>query len=176
MAFSDPEKIIEEVGIREGSIVVDLGAGSGFYSLAAAKATGDAGKVYAVDIQQELLSRLKNTAQTAKLRNIEVVHGNIEKLHGTKIADGLADIVIVANVLFQVEDKEGLADEVMRLLKSGGRLLVVDWADSFGGMGPEESAVFNQQDSRGLFEKKGFAFDTGIPAGDHHYGLIFRKN
>jgi len=175
MAFSDPAKIIDDVGIQEGSTVADLGAGTGFYSMAAAKAVGANGRVYAIDIQQELLSRLKNAAHQAKIHSIEVIHGDIEHVNGTRILENSVDMVITANVLFQVEHKEGLADEALRILKSGGRLLVVDWSDSFGGLGPQPSMVFTQQDARALFEKKGFVFVTGVLAGDHHYGLIFRK-
>jgi ubiquinone/menaquinone biosynthesis C-methylase UbiE len=175
MAFSDPAKIIEDIGIQEGSIVADLGAGSGFYSLAAAKVVGPAGKIYAVDIQQDLLTRFKSAAHQAKLLNIEVIHGDIEQAHGTRIADRTIDLAIAANVLFQLENKEGLADEALRILKPSGRLLVVDWSDSFGGMGPQPNMVFTQQAARTLFEKKGFTFVTAVVAGDHHYGLIFRK-
>jgi SAM-dependent methyltransferase len=85
------------------------------------------------------------------------------------------DVVIVANVMFQLDNKIGLADETLRILKPGGRILIVDWTDSYGGMGPSSNMVFTQQMAKELFESKGFIFVTGIIAGDHHYGLIFRK-
>jgi ubiquinone/menaquinone biosynthesis C-methylase UbiE len=175
MAFSDPAKNIDQLGLQEGVSVADLGSGSGFYALAAATAVGSSGRVYAIDVQQELLTRLKNQAHNAKLHNIEVVHGDIERLNGTRLREQSVEVVIVANVLFQLDHKEGLVDEVLRILKPGGRILIVDWAESFGGMGPQAEMVFTQQAARELFEKKGFSFVTGIVAGDHHYGLIFRK-
>ncbi|MCC2630670.1 MAG: type 11 methyltransferase [Candidatus Paceibacter sp.] len=176
MAFSDPTKIIEDVGIQEGSTVADLGAGTGFYSMAAAKAVGPNGRVYAVDVQQDLLARIKNTAHVGRVHNIEVIHGDIERLNGTRLREQSVDLVIVANVMFQLENKVGLLDEAKRILKPNGRILLVDWSDSFGGMGPQASMVFTQQDAKTLFESKGFAFVTGVVAGDHHYGLIFRKS
>jgi ubiquinone/menaquinone biosynthesis C-methylase UbiE len=175
MAFSDPKKIIEDMSIQEGSRVADLGAGTGFYSLAASEVVGPNGRVYAVDIQQDLLSRLKNSAHNVKSHNIEVIHGDIEHVGGTRLLEQSIDVVIVANVMFQLDNREGLADEALRILKPSGRILVVDWSDSFGGMGPQPNMVFTQQTARELFEKKGFVFVTGILAGDHHYGLIFRK-
>ena len=54
MAFSDPQKNIDQLNIGEGKTVADLGAGSGFYTMAAAKAVGPSGRIYAVDVQQEL--------------------------------------------------------------------------------------------------------------------------
>jgi ubiquinone/menaquinone biosynthesis C-methylase UbiE len=175
MAFSDPAQIIENIGIQEGATVADLGAGTGFYSMAAAKAVGTTGRVFAIDIQQDLLSRLKNNAHNARIHNIEVLHGDIEHINGTRLREQSIDLAIAANVMFQLDSKEGLADEVKRILKPGGRMLVVDWSDSFGGMGPQANMVFTQQDARALFEKKGFTFVTGVVAGDHHYGLMFRK-
>jgi ubiquinone/menaquinone biosynthesis C-methylase UbiE len=176
MAFSDPAKIIDDFGIQEGAVVADLGAGTGYYSLAAAKAVGANGRVYSVDIQQDLLSRLKNAAHAAKIRNIEVIHGDIEHVNGTRLREHSVDAVIVANVIFQLDNKEGLADEAVRILKPSGRVLLVDWSESFGGMGPQPNMVFTQQQARELFEKKGFTFVSGVVSGDHHYGLIFRKS
>jgi ubiquinone/menaquinone biosynthesis C-methylase UbiE len=175
MAFSDPQKNIEQLGIQEAGTVADLGAGSGFYTMEAAKAVGPNGRVFAIDIQQDLLSRLKNLAHQSKIHNIEVLHGNIETLNGTRLREESIDVVIVANVMFQLDSKEGLVDEAKRILKSSGRVLVVDWTESFGGMGPQPESVFNQSEAKALFEKKGFSFVSGIVAGDHHYGLIFRK-
>jgi ubiquinone/menaquinone biosynthesis C-methylase UbiE len=175
MAFSDPQKNIEQLGIQEAGTVADLGAGSGFYTMEAAKAVGPNGRVFAIDVQQDLLSRLKNSAHQAKTHNIEVIHGNIEELNGTRLRENSVDVVIAANVMFQLDSKEGMVDEAKRILKSSGRVLVVDWIESFGGMGPQPESVFNQSEAKTLFEKKGFSFVSGIVAGDHHYGLIFRK-
>ena len=175
MAFSEPQKIVDDFGIREGLTVADLGAGTGFYSVAAAKSVGEHGKVYAVDIQQELLSRIKTVAHDNHLKNIEIVHGDIEHPGGTRLADGLADVAIAANVLFQLEKKENFAREAFRIMKSGARLLLIDWSDSFGGLGPQPEFVVTAPMARELFEKSGFNFASGIVAGDHHYGLIFRK-
>ena len=175
MAFSEPKKIIDDFGIREGVTVVDLGAGTGFYTLAAAEAVGDYGKVYAVDVQQDLLSRIKTTAHIRHLKNIEVIHGDMEQLGGTHLKDNIADVGIAGNVLYQIEHKEDFVHEVFRILKSGARLLLVDWVDSFGGLGPQPEFVVTSSQARELFEKNGFNFVSGIVAGDHHYGLIFRK-
>jgi ubiquinone/menaquinone biosynthesis C-methylase UbiE len=175
MAFSDPQKIIEAFGISEGATVADFGTGTGFYAVAAAKAVKDIGKVYAIDIQQDLLNRLKNSAHISKLNNIEVIHGDVEHSGGARIKENSVDVAIVANILFQAENKESLVEEAKRIVKPGGRVLVVDWSDSFGGMGPRPESVFSKEEARSLFEKKSFVFVSELFAGDHHYGLIFRK-
>lgn len=173
--FSSPEQIIEQLNLKHGSRVADLGAGSGFYSLAAARAIGDKGKVYAIDIQKDLSERLKKEANRQGFFNIETLWGNVEKMGGTHLKDELVDLVIAANLLFQLEDKHDFPLEVKRILKPNGKVLVVDWLDSFRGMGPAPHYVFTAAKARELFERVGFTFDRQIRAGERHWGMLFRK-
>ncbi len=175
MNFSDPQKNIQQFGLIEGMKVADLGAGSAAYTIASARQVGTSGRVYAVEVQKELLSNIKNTALKQGLSNVEVIWGDIESLGGTKIKDHSIDAVIISNVLFQAEDKQGVVNEAKRILKPQGRALVVDWKDSFGGMGPHPDHVVNEQSAKKLFEVGGFSFDRSITAGDHHYGFIALK-
>lgn len=172
--FSDPQKNIAMLGVDHGMKVVDLGAGSGFYTIEAAKKAGASGRVYAVDVQQDLLSKIKNSAGLAGLHNIEVVWGNIEKLGGTKLREAIADRIIISNTLFQVEavDRDNLALEVKRLLKSGGKLLVVDWSS---GSPLSPKTLVPQILAEGIFQKVGLTLEKTFDAGDHHYGIIFKK-
>jgi len=173
--FSDPVKIVEQCGIQVGQDVADFGSGTGAYSIAVSKALMSTGRVYAVDVQKDLLTKLKNTAAEAGLYNIEVVWGNAEKLGGSKLRDNSIDLVLLSNVMFQMEDRPSAIKECKRVLKPGGRVLVVDWADSFGGIGPQPVHLFKKEDARDLFEKSGFHVDREIAGGSHHYGFIFKK-
>ncbi|MES2437178.1 MAG: methyltransferase domain-containing protein [Patescibacteria group bacterium] len=176
MAFSDPQKNIDSLGLAEGSYVADLGAGSGFYTLAAAHTVGAGGRVYAIDVQQELLTRIKSSAHAAHYTNVEIIHGDIERLGGTRLKDQSIDVAFVCNILFQVEKKDDFIIEVKRILKSGGRVLVVDWAESFGGLGPHPDHVVTEDVATELFKKHGFVSVNTMDAGDHHYGFVVRKN
>jgi ubiquinone/menaquinone biosynthesis C-methylase UbiE len=176
MAFSDPQSNLEKFGLSEGSIIADLGAGSGFYTLAAARLVKESGKVYAVDVQQELLARLKNVAHQSKMHNVEVIHGNIEKVGGTYIRENSIDAALICNVFFQVDQKEEFLKEVKRILKVNGRILFIDWEDSFGGMGPQPEHVVTEKSAEEYLQKAGFTRVDSFDAGDHHYGFIFRKS
>ncbi len=173
--FSDPKRNVEQLGLTPGMKVVDMGAGSGFYTLAAAELVGGSGRVYAVDIQKELLDRIKNEAAKRRLTNIEAIWGDIEKAGGTKLQAGIADAVIVSNVLFQIEQKAVFVDEIKRILKPKREVLIVDWTDSFGGMGPDGKSIVTEEAAKQLFESHGFMLTRSIRPGDHHYGLIFSK-
>ncbi len=173
--FSDPEKNIEQFNIGKGSLVADFGTGSGSYALALSKAVGESGKVYAIDVQKDLLDKLKKHIQEMHLLNIENIWTDLDNLGGTKLREGYLDAIIASNIFFQLEQKDYAAMEIKRILKRGGRVLVIDWSESFGGMGPEPQAVFSGQKAKELFEKHGFEYERDINAGTHHYGLVFRK-
>ncbi len=174
MAFIDPKNNIEQFGLSEGMRVADLGSGSGFYVIESSKVVGGEGRVYAVDVQKDLLEKVKASASLEGLNNIEIIWGDIEKLGGTKLADASVDAVIISNTLFQVEEKDNLLIETGRILRPNGRVLVVDWTDSFNGLGPAPESVFTGQQAKDLFQKNGFVLDKEISAGEHHYGFILK--
>lgn len=174
MAFSEPEKVLKQFSVGEDWHVADFGVGSGAYALLAGK-HASSGRVYAIDIQKSLLAKVKKEAEEKGIRNIDVIWGNAEKRGGSHLGDGSVDGVIVANLLFQVESKKGVAEEAYRILRHKGRALVVDWTDSFGGLGPHPESVFGKEKARRVFEEAGFEYEQEIDAGEHHYGLILKK-
>lgn len=173
--FSDPTKNIEQSGIQPGMEIADLGSGSGAYSIASAKALVSTGKVYAIDINKDLLNKLRNEGVKQGLYNIEVIWGDIDKFGGTKLRDYSVDMALACNILFQLENKDEVVKEIKRILKPGGRVLVVDWSDSFGGLGPKPQAIVRRDVALEMFEKNGFHLEREISAGSHHYGLILKK-
>lgn len=172
--FADPSKIIDQLELTTNLVVADLGAGTGFYTIAAAKKMkGGEGRVYAVEVQRDLLKHIEEIAKKDALTNIDYLWGNIEKRGGTKIRDNTADVVIASNILFQVEDRAGFIEEIKRILKPGGKLLLVDWSESFGGMGPKPDHVIAAVDAQKMLEAAGFNKQKDVEAGAHHYGIIF---
>ncbi|MCK9352139.1 MAG: class I SAM-dependent methyltransferase [Candidatus Paceibacterota bacterium] len=168
----NPEETIKPLLLRDDSKVADLGAGSGVFTLAATKFLYT-GKVYAVDVQRGLLPLIASKIDSDHQKNVEIVWGNVEEPGGTKLKSGSIDAVIFANMLFQISRKDIAIEEIKRILKEGGKLLVVDWTGSFGNMGPREEDIVSKGSARDLFEKNGFVFVTDTPAGDYHYGMIF---
>jgi ubiquinone/menaquinone biosynthesis C-methylase UbiE len=173
MNFSDPRSNVLQMGLRDGMKVADFGAGSGHYTLAAAAAIGNEGRVYAIDVQEDVLRHLKDSGHRVGRRNIETVWGNIEKAGGTKLRDQSVDGVILSNTLFQLEHKEAVVKEIKRILKSQGKLLVVDWAGAYGGMGPLPEHVVSEHDAEELFITGGFYKLKDFRAGPHHYAIVF---
>jgi ubiquinone/menaquinone biosynthesis C-methylase UbiE len=174
--FSNPLKNIDQFNVDPGHIVADFGSGSGHYTIALSKKIGNSGKVYALDIQKDLLEKLKKTSEGLGLSNINVIWADLDEERGSGLADEIIDRVVATNILFQVEKKDNLVKEIHRVLKTKGRVLLIDWSESFSGIGPQAQDVVKQDVARVLFESHGFVLEKEIQAGDHHYGLIFRKS
>ena len=174
--FSDPQKNIAQLDVREGDHVADFGAGSGAYAFAIAKRVGSSGRVYAIDVQKDLLAKLKNEAHRQNISNIEIIWSDLDDEKGITLLDASVDACIVSNLLFQVSSKERVAIEALRILKPGGKVLVIDWDDSYGGLGPTKQHVFPKQSALELLTEKGFIYEKDIDAGAYHYGMIFKKN
>jgi ubiquinone/menaquinone biosynthesis C-methylase UbiE len=171
--FADPQANILQMGLHEGMKVVDAGAGVGHYAFAAAKIVGSSGKVYAIDVQEDVLTRLRADAAHRKLRNIETIWGNLEKPGGTMLKDGSVDAVIFSNTLFQLEKKEEAIKELKRILVSGGKLLLIDWAGYYGGLGPAAAHVVSEHTAEELFIGAGFHKAKSFRGGAHHYSILF---
>lgn len=175
MRFVIPEHAVSHFHLREGDAVGDFGAGAGYFTKALSQAVGGTGVVYAFEIQKQLTEKLADLARTEHLSNVEIVWGDIEAQSGCKIPDGRLDAGVLVNALFQMEDKEAALREIARLIRPGGKLFVLDWSESFSGMGPQPGDVLTPDAARTLAEGAGFTFERDFPAGEHHYGLAFRR-
>lgn len=172
--FLDPNDTVKYLLIHDDWHIADLGAGSGAYTLAAAKYV-PTGKIYAIDINREILPFIKAKMLAHGHENIDVVWGDIDRPGGTNVGDASMDAVILANTFFQIENKNSAVQEIKRILKPGGKVLFVDWVGSFGNTGPREEDVVLPAAAKIAFEKFGLVFKEDVPAGEYHYGMIFYK-
>ena len=173
--FVDPATVATHFYIKEGDKVADFGAGSGYFMEILAKQVGDEGTVYACEIQKDLSVKLGETARSKGLSQIHPLWCDVEEIGGSKIPDGELDVAIVVNTFFQFEDKDVSLQEMLRTLRSGGKLFIIDWSESFGGLGPQPDQIISELDVKALAEQQGFVMERSFDAGDHHYGLAFRK-
>ena len=176
LIFSNPREAVLQLGLTEGIKIADLGCGTGHYAAAAAGAIGERGKVYAIDVRNDVLqhaTRVQGIMHPHHRRGvIEPVWGDIESVAGTGLRDAWVDAVIVANVLFQIDRRDALMAEIRRIVKSGGKTLVIDWAGSYGGMGPAPAHVIPEHEAEALFIDAGFHKVKSFRAGPHHYGIV----
>jgi ubiquinone/menaquinone biosynthesis C-methylase UbiE len=168
--FLNPNEVLNQLKLSGEMIAADFGSGSGGWAIPLAKRL-KFGKVYAIDILEEPLSALKNKAEIERVYNIETITSNVEK--GVKLPDLSCDLVLVTNLLFQVEDKKRVLTEAKRILKKGGKILVVDWLlEAF--QGPKEGRI-SPEKIKEMAKNLSLKLEEEFKAGIYHYGLIFTK-
>lgn len=173
----NPQILLEkELGLQFGHQVADLGCGgAGYFTLPAARLVGSRGKVYAVDILKPALDGVLSKARLDNILNVETVWSDIERVGVTKIPADTLDGALLINIMFQSRKNEHILKEAYRLLKSGGKLLVVDWKVEPTPFGPPQDNRLSPQTIATLAKKIGFATEKEFEAGPYHYGFIFNK-
>lgn len=161
--FLNPKKVLEEVPVFKEMSIADFGCGSGGWVIPLAQNLKDA-KIYALDVLKEALSALRSRAEIEKVYNIRTVQCDVER--GTDLQSNAMDLVIMSNLLFQVDDREATIEEGRRILRKGGKLLVVDW--TVEGNTSEEKLD-------GEIKNKNFIFVKKINAGAQHFAILYEK-
>lgn len=174
--FLDPAKVLFQAGLAASQIVADLGSGNGFFALAAGKIVGPSGKVYAVDILADALDFTTTDARIAGLTNIQTLRCDLELPHAcVSINEGSADMVIFSNIVHEIVNKINLFAEAYRLLKSGGKLLIVEWSDQASPIGPPQATRVKRLEVERLARDSNFKLDKIVETDQYHYGLVFIK-
>jgi ubiquinone/menaquinone biosynthesis C-methylase UbiE len=174
--FVEPSVVASHFHLTEGDVVADFGAGSGYFLRALSGAVGSSGIVYACEIQKQLVEALGRVAEEQHLPNIRPLWSDLEEIGGIPLGDSTLDTGLLINTLFQLENKPTALAEMARLHKPGATFFIIDWTESFAGLGPHPSAVVTEADARALAEAAGFSFARSFDAGDHHYGIALRKS
>jgi ubiquinone/menaquinone biosynthesis C-methylase UbiE len=117
-------KLMPSLDIKEGQVVVDLGAGSGFHTMKLSKLVGAEGRVYAVDIQPEMLDIIGKRVQKDKITNVVLVHST-EK--DPKLPAGKIDMILMVDVYHELAYPYEVTRELVKALKPGGRLVFVEF-------------------------------------------------
>lgn len=162
------EEIIRELGIAADDMVADLGAGSGYFTVPIAKVTREA--VYAIDVEPKMLDILKENAAKEGVQNIQYLVNDLEQI---ELARDTVDKVIVAFVLHEVANLGKAIDEMKRILKPGGKGLVLEWEAVESEMGPPLAERIPSTELASTLQKHGFTVDVSHPT-EAHYQLTLR--
>ncbi len=119
-----PSKLIRALKLKPGQKVADIGAGSGYLSFPMAKLVAPAGKVYAVDIQQEMLDIIQQKAKENGIKNVVPVLGTITD---PKLTKNSIDLIIMVDVYHEFDHPWEMTTAMVRSLKPGGRLVFVEY-------------------------------------------------
>jgi ubiquinone/menaquinone biosynthesis C-methylase UbiE len=174
-AFLDTQRIVSSLGVVQGQHVADFGCGSGFFTVAFARAVGPTGRVTALDVMQEPLDAVAARAEAEGLANIVPVRANLEVPGNTKLADQSQDLVLLANVLFQSSQREAILQEAVRVLRPGGRIVVIDWRQGADQVGPPDHMRVSMAKVASTLEGLGVTMDRPLDVGASYEAHIFTR-
>jgi len=174
-----PEETLLKLGLKEGQVFADIGCGTGFFTIPAAKIVGSRGKVYALDIAPEMLEaagqRLKDCRQILGPEEPGPMNNVIFKLseeNKLPLENGSVDVVFLALVLHELEDYQKFFREAKRVLKPGGRAVMVEWKKEAMEMGPPVEERLSPMETAGILKANGFEPVETVDIGVAHYGVI----
>jgi ubiquinone/menaquinone biosynthesis C-methylase UbiE len=119
-----PDEALDIIGIKKGSAVADIGAGSGFMTLRLAKRVGATGTVYAVDIQPRMLDLLNARLTKGRITTVRPVLGTVDD---PKLEPGSIDLALLVDVYHEFSQPQAMLRRLHDALKSGGRLVLLEY-------------------------------------------------
>ncbi len=167
--------ILKELPEKDHLQVADLGCGNfGFFVFPLAHLVGKQGKVYAVDIIKSALDDISRRARLENLTQVETVWSNLEIYGATKIEAGQLDAALMINTLYQAKNSLDMLRESIRMIKPGGKLIVVEWDDEHP-FGPAKEQHIKEAKLKTTLGKLDLELESEFNPGKFHYGLVFKK-
>ena len=171
-AWQQPETVIDSLGIRPGDDVADLGAGFGYFTIRLARAVAPGGRVYAVDVDPQMLEYIDRRAQEEQLDNIQTI---LADPHDPKLGSSSVDLIFVCNTLHHISDRARYYPLLAQALKPGGRLVNIDFQKRTSPIGPSVEMKIAKKDSIKELEPSGFRLVKEFDFLKYQYFLVFER-
>lgn len=169
----NPEGALDALRIRPGMVVADVGAGTGYMSLRLARRVGTSGKVYANDLQPEMLRRLRENAAKAGLGNIVTVQGEEAD---PKLPAGQMDLVLLVDVYHEFSKPREMIDKIRESMKPDGRLVLLEYRKEDPNVPIREEHKMTVGEVKAELEPQGFVLSKVIETLPRQHILILTKD
>jgi SAM-dependent methyltransferase len=168
-----PAKALDAIGIKPGMTVADIGAGVGYFVVRLAERVGPSGKVYANDIQPEMLRRLRTTLEKQNIRNVETI---LSKETDPMLPSDAMDVILMVDVYHEFSQPQRMLAGIRKALKKDGRLVLLEYRkeDPYIPIRPEHK--MSVAEVKAELEPEGFRFVEAKDGLPRQHILIFRKN
>ncbi len=167
-----PDKALDALNLKPGMVVADIGAGVGYMSLRMAKRVGPSGKVYANDLQPEMLAKLRDNAAKGKINNVVTVLGDVAD---PKLPPNTMDLVLLVDVYHEFSQPQQMLRKIRETLKPDGRLVLLEYRaeDPNVPINPEHKMTVAQVKAE--IEAEGFVLQPVIETLPRQHILILTK-
>lgn len=173
----DPATVVGLLNLKKGDYVADFGSGNGYFVTPLARSVAPDGKVFAIDIQRDMLDVVRAKSKLENLHNVEYIWSDLEQPQGSKLKNDFINLIIATNIFHQADQKEAIIKEAYRILRSDGRFALIEWeaGSETNKLGPPNEMRVAKNAAISLFTNQSFAVEKEFDAGSHHYGIIFVK-
>lgn len=168
------DKALNLIGIQPGMKIADVGCGTGYFALPMAKIVGEEGRIFAIDISEEMLQETKRRADEEGYNNIELVSSGENNF---KLKDKSVDMVFTSTVFHEVSHPEDFLTECKRIMKDEGSIIILDWNKIASEVGPPVDKRISVEDLEGFGKKVGLKTQSVAYLGRNFYivKMILKK-
>jgi ubiquinone/menaquinone biosynthesis C-methylase UbiE len=167
-----PSQAIAALNIRPGLVIADIGAGSGYYTLRLARAVGPSGRVYATDIQPEMLTLIRKKIDPTSPRTVELILGTETD---ARLPAAAIDMALMVDVYHELAQPQIFLRSVKGALKPDGRLVLIEFRKEDASVPIRAEHKMSIREARMELEAEGFRFDRVIDVLPWQHILIFRR-
>ncbi len=169
----EPGKAIAALEIHQGSVVADIGAGVGYFTWRLADVVGPAGKIYANDIQPEMIRMLKKNIQDRGLTNVEPVLG---KFDDPRLPKGAIDLALLVDVYHEFSEPQKMLDRIRESLKPDGRLVLLEYRKEDPKVPIRPEHKMSVAEVKAEVEPEGYKLDKVLEILPRQHILIFKRS
>src|SRR5262245_39811772 len=170
--WQKPNEIVEALELKNGKVVADIGAGTGYFTRRFAKAVTPNGKVYAVDIAADILGYLKEQADKQNIHNIEII---VSREDDPMLPDKSVDLAFFCDTTHHIANRLNFYGNVARALKEHGRMAIVDYPPDSAHAPHNPVQLVPRWQVIQEAENAGFRLIKDFPFLPRQYFLLFEK-
>ncbi len=169
-AYQKPHEVVNSLGIKEGESIADIGAGSGYFAFRFARHVGENGRIYAVDINPDMILYMNRRLRDLQLKNVVTV---LSAPDDPLLPDRSIDRFFICETWHHIQDKAKYLALMKKMLKPGGQVIMIDFQKRTLPVGPPDEMKIAREDVIRQMQVNGFHLtkeNTFLP---YHYFLIF---
>lgn len=169
-----PAEVVQRLALRSGTRVADIGAGTGYFSIPIARAVGNTGQVFAIDVQQEMLNMLQAKLEAGAVpNNISLHRGDAAQV---PLPHHSVDLVFLANIWHEVDSHSAVLKEAARLLSAEGRIAILDWRPEMPSPpGPPQHHRIGADEASKTLSANGFEVLSSSTLGQFSYLVLAKR-
>lgn len=168
--YQKPQEVVAALQIKPGETVADIGAGSGYFALRFAAAVGDAGRVFAVDVDPEMIRYLNRRVRDAGVGNVQTV---LSEPDDPLLRDGSVDRFVIVDTWHHIEKQSEYLALMKKMLKPGGQIVMIDFQKRELPLGPPMEMKIAREDLVRQMEANGYRLAREHTFLPYQYFLVF---